>query len=510
MPNSLFRIAYFAAQWGARRRFIAALAQPRRAQDLILRNYVNRFADLSGLRSLADFRNRVPLSRYQDWENSIAEARSKSPAEYKGQGLKRWELTSGSTHARKFIPYTDLFVSELDRTLSTWMADLVHQEPRLRTLSQYWSLSWCPPSLRTQGMAPTQDDSELFSPFQRFFLERLFAVAPSTALEDSETKWLVSTITQLLDSRDLGLVSVWSPSFLLNLVKELHARRSELAVSVSSRVQAEILLGPLHGADLMRALWPHLALISCWTSSTSAYFVPQLRDYFPQTTIQAKGLWATEGVVTLPFGGHHPLAVQSHFFEFIEAGGTKLYLPEELKKGQLVEPVLSTGTGLWRYRMGDLVRVRGFVGNGVPDLEFVGRVHTTDLVGEKLSHGVAQEMLQQLRSTWGPSLGGWVAVLPASSDAKPYYALLWDGDPARLEACQQDAEERLTRWHHYEVARKLGQLSPLQVIPVRSPSEVLQRLQANSSSALAGQRKLEAIIVVHEDDVTRIRSTETP
>ena len=95
-------------------------------------------------------------------------------------------------------------------------------------------------------------------------------------------------------------------------------------------------------------LWPDLHLISCWTDGNAAPYVPALATAFPNSTVQAKGLVATEGIVSIPGRGQSggPLAVRSHFFEFLPQGdaqGDNTLLGHELKSGERYSVVITTG-----------------------------------------------------------------------------------------------------------------------------------------------------------------------
>src|SRR5262249_22337630 len=110
----------------------------------------------------------------------------------------------------------------------------------------------------------------------------------------------------------------------------------------------------------------------------------QLRQRLPGAFIQPKGLLATEAFVTFPLGGLHPLAVRSHFFEFENDSG-QILLAHELKEHNEYEVIVTTSGGLFRYRLGDRVRVTAFLQN-TPCLRFLGRNGTvSDRFGEKLS-----------------------------------------------------------------------------------------------------------------------------
>ena len=64
-------------------------------------------------------------------------------------------------------------------------------------------------------------------------------------------------------------------------------------------------------------------------------------------------------IVTIPFAGRHPLAIGSHFFEFIDANGCAR-LAHQLERGVDYTVVVTTGGGLYRYRLADRVSVDGW------------------------------------------------------------------------------------------------------------------------------------------------------
>ena len=130
--------------------------------------------------------------------------------------------------------------------------------------------------------------------------------------------------------------------------------------------------------------WPHLQVVSCWGDQAAAPGFRRLAARLPLTVVQAKGLLATEAVVTIPYAGTHPLAVTSHYFEFLDESGG-LHGADALERGAHYDVVVTNGGGLWRYRLGDVVECTGHV-LATPALRFVGRrARQSDLRGEKLS-----------------------------------------------------------------------------------------------------------------------------
>ena len=116
-------------------------------------------------------------------------------------------------------------------------------------------------------------------------------------------------------------------------------------------------------------------------------------NVFPGVEIQPKGLLATEAFVTIPFAGRHPLAIRSHFFEFLE--GDRPRMAHQVEPGGIYSVVVTTGGGLYRYRLEDRVEVTGFVGR-TPSLRVLGKEgHVSDLRGEKLHESFVAGALER-------------------------------------------------------------------------------------------------------------------
>jgi hypothetical protein len=187
--------------------------------------------------------------------------------------------------------------------------------------------------------------------------------------------------------------------------------------------------------------------------------------------LQAKGLLATEAFVSIPFAGHWPLAVRSHFFELEDERGGML-LADELRPGGTYAVVLTTAGGLWRYKLGDLVRCNGMLG-GTPSVRFVGRCDlVVDRVGEKLSEGfVAAAIRDVLAAARVDAHFAMLAPDCVDGDAaKPCYTLFlsttepWSENAPPVLAL---LDEALGANPHYAYCRDLGQLGGPRVFRIR-------------------------------------------
>jgi hypothetical protein len=205
--------------------------------------------------------------------------------------------------------------------------------------------------------------------------------------------------------------------------------------------------------------------VSCWGEQGAEPGWRALVRRLPQVFVQPKGLLATEGVITIPLGSAHVLAVTSHFFEFLDAQGD-VRLAHQLEPGAHYEVIITNGGGLWRYRLGDVVECTGYL-QATPTLRFLGRAgRVSDLRGEKLSEPFVAETL---RTLWGEAGPPAYAALRAWTDqARAGYELLVSDevDVASVEAAAERLERALRGNPHYALARRLGQLDALRAVRV--------------------------------------------
>jgi hypothetical protein len=437
--------------------YLRSLDDPAAAQARLFRWVVRAaaaggYGRRLGLRhdaSLTEFRERVPVARYDDLKPWIERAVSGGdPGALSPHPVVRVEATSGSTSGVKWVPYTRPMMGTFSRMFSLWAHDLLQSGLyRPRTGRLFLCVTGGRPGDVAVPRQLSGDDRDYLGRRWRRVLEP-FVVAPQLSGEAEPLRRLAETMAA---QPGLEVMSFWSPSLLLAALDELG----------------------IDSPDETRRLWPRLQLISCWTAASSALFVPRLARLFPDVRLQGKGLLATEAAMTIPLaraGGCVPL-LDDVFFEFEGEGGS-LHPCHELSEGASYEVLLSNRSGMLRYRIGDRVRVDGFF-RGAPVLAFVGRAGVvSDLVGEKLSVEFVEREVAAL-------VGEYFCLVPDS--ASPGYEVWLDPDcavpVARIEAV-------LSQVFHYGRARRLGQLAPLRASRCpRLAGEVRRCLEGGVSGA---------------------------
>lgn len=538
---SLANILWLARNAGAASRFAHALVDIERVQTRWLQRQLRRHAssefgqrfDFAGMRGAADFVARVPLCDYSDVAPYVPRIRHGERDVLSCGTVTHLAPTSGSTGGRKLIPFTASLQEGFSAAVGAWMVELARQRPSLIGGPAYWSIS---PLAEDDagnaspgpGLAADRQDVASQLPASSTvpigfaddadylggasaWLVRQALVAPATLrhVHDVRAFWAL-TLLALLRARDLRVISIWHPSFLDLLVDAAATTWPDLLEAIASgdcpwadalppeargawrHRPAPARAGELRriGANDWARWWPHLQVVSCWGEQAAEAGWARLRRALPRVLVQAKGLLATEGVVTIPFRATHVLAVTSHYFEFLDERG-EVCGAHQLARGNRYEVVVTNGGGLWRYRLGDVVECTGHV-RTTPALRFLGRAgQGSDLRGEKLTEVFVAEVL---RALWPESaLPELAALRPAELDDVACYELLVspDGLVRASSALAVQLDELLSANPHYALARRLGQLAMPRVVAVAAGS---RRAEIGAQAGRLGDAKPRVLV----------------
>jgi hypothetical protein len=479
LAAALVNRIWLAAQLPAYRHYRAALAEPRRCQEAILRRYLTANAatefgmrhGFARIRSLTDFQRNVPLSTFDDYSEAVEQIGRGERDVLSASPVRMLEPSSGSTSARKLVPYTAALQAEFRRAIAPWLIDLVRTLPSLRNGRSYWSITPAQAQPQPQPECAFDDERAHERPHETeheherecdgktehrnvpvgfdsdaAYLGGWLAWLTSRALLDCKDLGQVRdlsefrrlTLLRLLAARDLRLISVWHPTFF------------SLLGSCDPRVPASI--------------WPKLALLSCWGDGHAARDCSALARRIPRVVVQSKGLLATEACVSIPFAGQKPLAIRSHLFEFLDVN-ENAKMSWELELGESYSVVVTTGGGFYRYRLRDRVMVDGFV-EATPSIRFVGKEDSmSDLCGEKLSEAFVADILERLLRALAPD-AGFAMLAPSMTSARPRYLLFLESELAHGDELQAALESELARNPNYAHCVRLGQIEPVGVLRV--------------------------------------------
>ena len=550
MPTMFDRIAAGIGLAHARRVYRRFLRETERAQDVQKRFLLDLLAlnadsdygrthGFSAVRSPDDFRQRVPIATYEDLRPYINRVMQGETSALLGskQRVMMFATSSGTTDQPKYVPVTPRFIADYRRGWNTFGHKLLTDHPKaiLRAILQ--SSGRHDESLAPSGV-PCGAITGLLALTQKRIIRRFYVSRPELArIADPRGRYYA--LMRLAIVRDVGFAVTANPATFVQLarvadeesetlirdvrdgtmcgklvpddaVRALLSRRlrpdPERAASLDRLRRAEGCLRP-------RDYWSP-AFLACWIGGSMGHFLDRLREWYGPLPVRDIGLLASEGRVTIPVEDGLPagvLDIAGGFFEFLpladyDKPDTRTLLPAELEVGGEYVVVLSNSSGLMRYRLDDVVRVRGRL-NAVPILEFrrrAGRV--ASVAGEKLTEDQVVAAIEQARRELGLPEFDFV-LAPQWTDPPSYRLSLEQKVPPRFASaldkslCSQNQE--------YESRRKSFRLAELclRTLPLGSLARMDSETVA-SRGARPEQYKRQCLFTSPGDDDQALRLTK--
>jgi hypothetical protein len=396
-----------------------------------------------------------------------------------GERILMFALTSGTTAEPKYIPITPRVLAETRRGWNIWglKALLDHPACILRHIVQITSPM--NDHLAPSG-APCGAITGLLAATQKRLVRKYYTSPLAIAgIADSAAKYY--TIMRLAIPKDVAWLVTANPATLLTLARIADEHRESLirdindgALDAGLPVEDEIrsALAPHFRPDRQCArrleeiisrtgtLYPkdywRLGFVAHWTGGTMGLYRSQFPRFFGDIPARDIGLIASEGRMSIPLDDNTAsgvLAVTSQFFEFIPAQEYGTPTPTVLRSGEVIEGeeyflLLTNFGGLYRYDMGDRVRIVGFRGQA-PIIEFLSRdAHTSSLAGEKLTENQVVLSMQRALAVSGTVITSFVLAprwpaLDAAGQCQgagvPYYRLYLESQAPPHLAARLDA-----------------------------------------------------------------------
>jgi len=499
-------------------------------QAKILRQLISRNAQTEfGLKhsfgtidSVTAFQKAVPIQSYEDARPYIDKIADGAQNVLTADSVQRFGVSSGSTSASKLVPYTTSLIAEFQEGIDPWMYYLIRDHPRILGGKAYWSVT---PIGERQKFSPGgipigfDDERSYFGKLTQWVLGTVMTTPSELALVQDMNTFRYATLRFLLQEKSLSWVSIWNPTFATlflsplekwfdQLIEDIRTGSMSIDLGVTPEVDALIRKSLKKSAKRAKELarirdgksenfyeqiWPHLRLISCWAHGNSAEAVKQLQSYFPNVTIQPKGLIATEAFVSFPLRGEaSALSISSHFFEFEEVESKTIRLAHQLKLGNKYSVVVTTSGGLYRYRLNDVIEVLGFEAQ-CPLIRFVGKQDkVVDICGEKLNEQFVGDIVRQVMSRGNHQPIFWMVAPDRSSAQFVGYVLFLQftngtivGDN-ELKDTSREIDSAFRENFHYDYCRRLGQLEHCKVFLIEAGQDAFQCYLTTSTEL--GQR----------------------
>lgn len=514
------------------RNFIADTHRASDVEELVLMNILadNKNTDyglrhgFAGITSKKEYKDAVPLSTYDNYRKDIEKLAAGETNILTSEPVKYFGLTSGTTGTQKMIPVTPrshrIVAEHMGLLMQGVLFNIIPDSRRfdrglmlINTVTSGLTPAGIPTGAGTSG--GMQSMKRLFpylwtSPAEIFeiksqpdanYLHLLFALkhknlmyigAPFASAVLELFKQLEKCWPRLVDDLSRGSINE-------EIHLDLPARHRLQKTLRPDRARADELIKEFEQgfAGIARRIWPRLLYINSVAGGSFSIYAKKLEQYLAGIPIYSAVYGATEvfiGISLEPGETTYVLTPRTAYHEFIplkfadEINPQTLDL-EDLTVGECYEVAVTSFSGLYRYRLGDIVKVVGYY-NECPVIEFLYRKgQLLNLTGEKTSEQAVCHAVFQAAARTGVELVDYTTVADCESSPGRYIfyveVKLAAGGGKNLRGTDVIEEALCHANPRYQAGRQAGKLG-LPAVKVVKPGtfgELVKILMKNGTSA---------------------------
>lgn len=396
------------------------------------------------IRSVADFQKVHPIYTYDNYRHIIEHiSKTNNFMQLVSEPIILFQETAGTTGQSKLIPRTKRLLSTWRKpslSISAIVQSHFYFNKKVRS-SSYRGLNLLnskPLGLTPSGIpkgtvtSGTVRQSKLP---QKIISLRYTSPVCVFLIEDYWSAYYCHLLFGLLNS-DLGYIvanfasNVLEGMYILEtqwqqLVNDIQFGRIDASIQLDAvtrqELESQIQPNPSR-ANALRAefeqgmkgilsrIWPQLLYIQCITTGAMELYKERLQFYAADIPIYSFGYVASESLIGINLEPRrdtpaYVITPDAAFFEFIKASEIDTYQPNtvdltSLSVGESYEIVVTTVAGLYRYRLGDVIKCVGYYHQS-PMIEYQYRQGsllniTSEKVSEKTVFTAITEAIKQL------------------------------------------------------------------------------------------------------------------
>jgi len=486
------------------------------------------------IKSVDDFLQHLPLTTYGDYKHYVDLLLAGDHYTMTADRPLQLAVTSGTSGQSSLLPTTaDIFKRFFLSGVAVLFQRLHESHPDWVTLQRSMKLFYTPRWITdSHGMLIGPNSS---NPDSLKRIHHLYSTPPPAYKIVTEPEALyVHLLFGLMDS-NLGIIESNFASTIYTGFKVLEQRWPELvsdietgvlnpALDIPENIRDEIQqeMKPnvkrareleeqfkLGFDDIARRIWPSLNLILATTTGSMSLYENALSSKTcSKVPIYSPIYGASEGLLGVNLvpnttESYYCLIPNAQFFEFIKISDSSEKQPSTLLLHQLVlgeqyEVVITNPSGLYRYRLGDVVEVVQFF-NEIPVIKFKYRQgQMLNIHGEKLSEESFYKTLQQAANEWGVQILDYSTcenvLVEKDESFSPHYLVFVESDNQIINP--EILDKKLQENHPvYKSFRVKGSIGSLEVIQVKKGCfEILKKWLLLNTQASSNQIKIPRVI----------------
>jgi hypothetical protein len=419
--------------------------------------------NFSAIRDESGYRKNVPVVRYGDIEPYIGRMLEGQKDVLVCGHIVMFNMTSGTSASPKYVPMTaESYKKTMDLTFH-WLYGAIKAHPDILSgknigmankgieeISEGNTVCGCFSGMVRSGAASRfggihavpEEVSMLGDYKSRYYLTARFSFEQNVSF--IVTPCPLTIINMVKTGMDYSRVIIESirkgvlfpdgffagekadPAVIKKLLKYIkpNPKRADELDSIVKR----------DGRLMPYSIWPQMQLIGCWTAGNVGYKADELDCYFGKGIAKRDlGYIASEAACSIPFKDNYPgavLAVENNYYEFIpeeeaESGSYTVLNCGQLEINKNYKILLTNGSGLYRYDIGDIIRVVDFY-KKAPVITFQRKCNDIiDISGEKNHVNHFVETFTRIRKAAGIEVRQFRAV---GNAAKSRYDIYIDAD----------------------------------------------------------------------------------
>ena len=455
--------------------------------------------NFAGIKTPEDFRKNVPVSGYEDYAAYIERIKNGEKNVLVSSRVLGFSRTSGSSGVPKYIPATAASLKAYVRY--TWTRALALGALRLEKQGKKYKsgrgifLSPATNECLPNGMICSniaEIGARQYGRLYPFILtvpgKNLFDVHDGDyvyniyrfALQDEDASFIFSVFFSINVSQVAYLQNNWRlivDDIEKGTIDKSIKMKPELRKYLSKRIKpmprrAQYLRAQFEkGFDktLFKRIWPNMTVISSIGNASfrpSSEYIRSLADGIP---LDFSIYGASEALVAACYELENTdmqLLTDSCYYEFIRYGdeNEEVLGIGDLRAGEKYEILITNQAGLYRYRLKDVLEVRGFR-NSCPLISFVFRKgQMFNIAGEKFSEEDARNTVEMLAKAHGIKIENWLFYQDDSVVPGRYVLLYEDESGVDLAACVDETEDYMGQCNkRYPSQREKGFIGKLAV-----------------------------------------------
>lgn len=474
------------------------------------------------IKTVEDYRRMVPVTDYHAYEDYIDRMVNHDETNLiTSHHVVGYAQSSGTVGGRKYIPLTQPQINVYTKHTVTRMmacADKYLRKNYGRRLrpgrglyTNHAICEYLPNGILSSNVADVAARQLGFlypyilsNPYKRLFTQyeaEFRYVNTRFALQDRNTMYSFSVFLKMFTDLMIYLKKHWE-TIVDDIEKGTVSDIANATPEVLKMLRAKIRPDPVRAAELRREfekgfdetivprIWPNMSAICGIGTSTFEQFYKLSRTMTGDIPYDFSIYGASEGLfaaVDELNSAKQLMLVESCFYEFIPTEDENCILClDELEVGKEYEIIITTQSGLYRYRCGDVIKVVDYL-EECPYIQFAYRKgQLLNLAGEKTTEEHMQAAVDKIAAEAGCRILNWTVDSVITAQPCHYLLMLENNEGKDLREYTRYADKVLReinpRYEHFIARGVLGTVKIVNLEPGTNAAWISNREKNGGTS----------------------------